>query len=193
MSHRRHLEPADPAAIFFGVRCDECGSHPPAASRTVECRAGGARVARGSRTRSDAQITLTSPWSSGTLELATPEQRALAKLLSPRCVHRCDREGSSRGGGGTDVPCDWDDETVVSAVARSPDDSPWISRRREMPGGRRRGDTWDVHDHQRGAGGFHIERVSPGETPGFQFDLDFHVIGDDGTLLKSGCMTLTQK
>ena len=55
------------------------------------------------------------------------------------------------------------------------------------------GDTSDVHDHQRGAGGFHIERVSPGETPGFQFDLDFHVIGDDGTLLKSGCMTLTQK
>jgi len=64
---------------------------------------------------------------------------------------------------------------------------------RELRGGRRRGDTWDVHDHQRGAGGFHIERVSPGETPGFQFDLDFHVIGDDGTLLKSGCMTLTQK
>jgi hypothetical protein len=44
-----------------------------------------------------------------------------------------------------------------------------------------------------GAGAFHIERVSPGETPGFQFDLDFQVVGDDGTLLKSGCMTLTQK
>jgi len=44
-----------------------------------------------------------------------------------------------------------------------------------------------------GAGAFHVERVSPGETPGFQFDLDFHVVGNDGTLLKSGCMTLTQK
>jgi hypothetical protein len=44
-----------------------------------------------------------------------------------------------------------------------------------------------------GAGAFHIERVSPGETPGFQFDLDFHVVGTDGTLLKSGCMTVTQK
>ena len=44
-----------------------------------------------------------------------------------------------------------------------------------------------------GAGAFHIERVSPGETPGFQFDLDFQVVGNDGTLLKSGCMTVTQK
>jgi hypothetical protein len=44
-----------------------------------------------------------------------------------------------------------------------------------------------------GAGALHVERVSPGETPGFQFDLDFHVVGDDGTLLKSGCMTVTQK
>ena len=44
-----------------------------------------------------------------------------------------------------------------------------------------------------GAGAFHFERVSPPETPGFQFDLDFHVIGDDGSLLKSGCMTVTQK
>jgi hypothetical protein len=44
-----------------------------------------------------------------------------------------------------------------------------------------------------GAGAFHVERVSPGETPGFQFDLDFHLVGDDGTLLKSGCMTVTQK
>ncbi|MFL5938411.1 MAG: hypothetical protein ACJ76U_16405 [Gaiellaceae bacterium] len=44
-----------------------------------------------------------------------------------------------------------------------------------------------------GAGAFHIERLSAGETPGFQFDLDFHVVGDDGTVLKSGCMTLTQK
>jgi hypothetical protein len=44
-----------------------------------------------------------------------------------------------------------------------------------------------------GAGAFHVERVSPGETPGFQFDLDFHVVGSDGTLLKSGCMTVTQK
>jgi hypothetical protein len=44
-----------------------------------------------------------------------------------------------------------------------------------------------------GAGAFHIERVSPGETPGFRFDLDFHVVGSDGTLLKSGCMTVTQK
>jgi hypothetical protein len=44
-----------------------------------------------------------------------------------------------------------------------------------------------------GAGAFHVERVSPGETPGFQFDLDFHVVGNDGTLLKSGCITLTQK
>jgi hypothetical protein len=44
-----------------------------------------------------------------------------------------------------------------------------------------------------GAGAFHFERVSPGETPGFQFDLDFHVVGDDGTMLKSGCMTLSQK
>src|SRR6266700_1529536 len=37
-----------------------------------------------------------------------------------------------------------------------------------------------------GAGAFHFERVSPPETPGFQFDLDFHVSGNDGTLLKSG-------
>jgi hypothetical protein len=44
-----------------------------------------------------------------------------------------------------------------------------------------------------GAGAFHFERVSLGETPGFQFDLDFHVSGGDGTLLKSGCMTVTQK
>jgi hypothetical protein len=44
-----------------------------------------------------------------------------------------------------------------------------------------------------GAGAFHIERVSPGETPGFQFDLDFHVTGDDGSVLKSGCMTVTMK
>jgi hypothetical protein len=44
-----------------------------------------------------------------------------------------------------------------------------------------------------GAGAFHVERVSPDETPGFQFDLDFHVAGDDGTLLESGCMTVTQK
>lgn len=44
-----------------------------------------------------------------------------------------------------------------------------------------------------GAGAFHVERVSPGETPGFQFDLDFHVVGDEGTVLKSGCMTVTQK
>jgi hypothetical protein len=44
-----------------------------------------------------------------------------------------------------------------------------------------------------GAGAFHFERVSPPETPGFQFDLDFHVVGNDGTLLKSGCMTVTQK
>jgi hypothetical protein len=44
-----------------------------------------------------------------------------------------------------------------------------------------------------GAGAFHIERVSAGETPGFQFDLDFHVVGDDGTVLKSGCLTVTQK
>jgi hypothetical protein len=44
-----------------------------------------------------------------------------------------------------------------------------------------------------GAGAFHFERVGPPETPGFQFDLDFRVIGDDGTLLKSGCMTVTQK
>jgi hypothetical protein len=44
-----------------------------------------------------------------------------------------------------------------------------------------------------GAGAFHVERVSPGEMPGVQFDLDFHVIGDDGSLLKSGCMTVTMK
>ena len=44
-----------------------------------------------------------------------------------------------------------------------------------------------------GAGAFHFERVSPPETPGFQFDLDFHVAGTDGTLLKSGCMTVTMK
>jgi hypothetical protein len=44
-----------------------------------------------------------------------------------------------------------------------------------------------------GAGAFHVERVSPPETPGFEFDLDFHVVGNDGTLLKSGCMTVTQK
>jgi hypothetical protein len=44
-----------------------------------------------------------------------------------------------------------------------------------------------------GSGAFHVERVSPGEDPGFQFDLDFHVVGDDGTLLQSGCMTVTQK
>jgi hypothetical protein len=44
-----------------------------------------------------------------------------------------------------------------------------------------------------GAGSFHIERVGPPETPGFQFDLDFHVVGDDGTVLKSGCITVTMK
>jgi len=44
-----------------------------------------------------------------------------------------------------------------------------------------------------GSGAFHIERVSPGEMPGSQFDLDFHVLGSDGTLLESGCMTVTQK
>jgi hypothetical protein len=46
---------------------------------------------------------------------------------------------------------------------------------------------------QGGAGAAHFERVSPGETPGFQFDLDFHLVGDDGTVLKSGCMTVTMK
>jgi hypothetical protein len=44
-----------------------------------------------------------------------------------------------------------------------------------------------------GAGAFHFERVSPGETPGSQFDLDFHVTGEDGSVLKSGCMTVTMK
>lgn len=44
-----------------------------------------------------------------------------------------------------------------------------------------------------GAGAFHVERVSPGETPGSQFDLDFHVVGDDGTVLMSNCMTVTMK
>jgi hypothetical protein len=46
---------------------------------------------------------------------------------------------------------------------------------------------------QGGAGAFHVERVSMGEIPGSQFDLDFHLVGDDGTLLKSGCMTVTMK
>jgi hypothetical protein len=46
---------------------------------------------------------------------------------------------------------------------------------------------------QAGAGAAHFERVSPPEIPGFQFDLDFHLVGDDGTLLKSGCMTVTMK
>jgi len=46
---------------------------------------------------------------------------------------------------------------------------------------------------QGGAGAFHFERVSPSETPGFQFDLDFHVVGDDGTVLVSDCMTVTMK
>jgi hypothetical protein len=44
-----------------------------------------------------------------------------------------------------------------------------------------------------GAGAFHYVRVSPGETPGFQFDIDFHVDGSDGTQLESGCMTATMK
>lgn len=44
-----------------------------------------------------------------------------------------------------------------------------------------------------GSGAFHVERVSPGEDPGFQFDIDFHVVGDDGTVLQSSCMTATQK
>ena len=46
---------------------------------------------------------------------------------------------------------------------------------------------------QGGAGTFHVERVSVGETPGFQFDLDFHLAGDDGSQLNSGCMTVTMK
>jgi len=44
-----------------------------------------------------------------------------------------------------------------------------------------------------GACAFHYVRVSPGETPGFQFDIDFHVDGSDGTQLESGCMTATMK
>jgi hypothetical protein len=47
---------------------------------------------------------------------------------------------------------------------------------------------------QGGAGASHFVRVAPGPSPkGDQFDLDFHVVGDDGTVLLSGCMTVTTK
>jgi hypothetical protein len=47
---------------------------------------------------------------------------------------------------------------------------------------------------QGGAGASHFVRMSPGPSPkGDQFDLDFHVVGDDGTVLLSGCMTVTTK
>ena len=47
---------------------------------------------------------------------------------------------------------------------------------------------------QGGAGAAHFVRNSPGPSPkGDQFDLDFHVVGDDGTVLLSGCMTVTTK
>jgi hypothetical protein len=39
----------------------------------------------------------------------------------------------------------------------------------------------------------HFERVAPGEMPGSQFDIDFHVVGDDATALMSSCMTVTMK
>jgi hypothetical protein len=47
---------------------------------------------------------------------------------------------------------------------------------------------------QDGAGASHFVRMGPPSLPkGFQFDLDFHVVGDDGTVLLSGCMTVTAK
>jgi len=47
---------------------------------------------------------------------------------------------------------------------------------------------------QGGAGASHFVRNSPSSAHrGDQFDLDFHVVGDDGTVLLSGCMTVTVK
>ena len=46
---------------------------------------------------------------------------------------------------------------------------------------------------QGGAGASHFVRMSSPSPKGFQFDLDFHLVGDDGTLLMSGCMTVTVK
>jgi len=46
---------------------------------------------------------------------------------------------------------------------------------------------------QDGAGAAHFVRMGSPVPKGFQFDLDFHVVGDDGTVLLSGCMTVTGK
>jgi hypothetical protein len=46
---------------------------------------------------------------------------------------------------------------------------------------------------QGGAGASHFVRMSSPSPKGFQFDLDFHLVGDDGTVLLSGCMTVTVK
>jgi hypothetical protein len=47
---------------------------------------------------------------------------------------------------------------------------------------------------QGGAGAAHFVRNSPSTSHrGDRFDLDFHVVGDDGTVLLSGCMTVTVK
>ena len=47
---------------------------------------------------------------------------------------------------------------------------------------------------QGGAGASHFVRNSPSSAHrGDQFDLDFRVVGDDGTVLLSGCMTVTVK
>ena len=46
---------------------------------------------------------------------------------------------------------------------------------------------------QGGAGAAHFVRMGSPVPKGFQFDLDFHVVGDDGTVLLSGCMTVTGK
>jgi hypothetical protein len=47
---------------------------------------------------------------------------------------------------------------------------------------------------QGGAGASHFVRMGPPQPfKGFQFDIDFHVVGDDGTVLLSGCMTVTAK
>ncbi len=46
---------------------------------------------------------------------------------------------------------------------------------------------------QGGAGAAHFVRMSGPSPKGFQFDLDFHLVGDDGTVLLSGCMTVTVK
>ena len=47
---------------------------------------------------------------------------------------------------------------------------------------------------QGGAGASHFVRMATASGPGGnQFDIDFHVVGDDGTFLLSDCMTVTTK